>query len=511
MIKHVIINAVKFLRAEIFPALLIIILSSILIWKHIPSLQFVGEGFYYFGREPIALNFDLLLHHDHDLLAKILFNILPPIFQDKVYLYMWFLFLTMIFINSFLYIIVRVVIENELAAFLGAFILSISYVANYDMFSIGGYQYFVQRGILPLFFLPAFCLFILYFKNNFQLKYYAGGLTIYLIGILMGFFGTWFLPFFIFYPLFFLIFNIKKGWSIILKSFWAPIPFIVGNFLIIRSSSFIPQGESFTDFLLYHKGQYLGVLQQLSAMTIPVTGLNSMVKNFFERGDLIIQGNTLNPLIGLSVLILYLVALYITWKLNSRYIPLQLTSFSTVVAMLLLNVYLNSAATLTTYGSSRYFYFPYIFLALFWGIFLAVLISSLKKLAVILTLIFIVILSLYNYISIQRNLKVDEPIQNVNKTTIKILRSWAPDFKKTPSIVYIPLGPYGSEFASRFFGHSDGEFLVEGLEPIDLRALSKKGVSKENLYVLHYDSNSQRVVDKTNEYRALMSKLEKNE
>lgn len=485
---------IKFHRNEIIPVLILLLLSAI-IWRHIPSLQFQAEGFIYFT--PSISAFYTSLPLPFDLFAKIVFNILPPLFNGQVFLYMWFLFIWMILTDAAFYLMVRVVTGSTFVAILAAFIFILNYAGKYDMFSIGGYQYFVQRGAILLPQLFSFLSLSLYFYRGFIPKYYFLSLLIYNFSIIMGFFGTWLLPPFLLFPFFYLLFNLKKAKKFFWKIIWTPFPFLISNLLIIRQSGFIPEDSIFSFVLNNFLYTLKGILQQLAVVTPP---LGELLKLF--RKDSV----QFEAILGLTI-VLYCIAFIVIYKMDKILRVLAATALVSLIVILLLNVYLNASNVLNTFGSSRYFYFPFTMVALFWGLFFYSLASKGRSYFVLL-LIFCFLWLIYNVYRINENLKVDAWIHKANRETIDYVSRVSVKFNEN-SFVYLPanLGGWGQEFISRFYGKAGVKFSMEIIEPLDLEKLVEQNFDPLNVYVLHYDPKKQGVFDITNESRERMRRL----
>lgn len=485
----------NFKKSDVF-LLGVILFVTFSFWRHIPSLQFVGEGFQYFAYEASNIYIRLPLHHD--LLAKTLFNVLPHIFNDSVHLYMWFLFIVMLLIDAIFYIGIRTITKSKLVGALSTIFLSLSYVANYDMYSAGGYQYFVQRGILLLFLLPAFCFFVLYFNGKFLLKYYVLSFTLFVTGIILGFFGTWFLPLFIFYPILYFLFNFRIRKKIFAKTIWTPFPFLVGNILIIKQSGFIPSDESILDFIV-NKFLYAisGILQQLAFVTFPISEIIRRLDHVSSH----FQG-----VLALTF-IWYVSAFFIILRIDRKLAPLAATALVSSLTMFLFNIYLNAANVLNSFWSSRYFYFPFTMLALFWGIFFSSLFVR-KGRAVFLPIVLVVWIA-YNAYILNSAMEKDEFIQRANRETLRFLKANEKSLINNPSFVYLPmnLGAYGVTFSNRFYNHPDGRFVLQGFQELELEKLADEKFDPQNLYVLKYDTRAQKVIDKTEESRQILRQL----
>lgn len=485
---------IKFQRSEIILVLILLILS-ITVWRHIPSLQIQGEGFIYFTPSISAFYTNLPL--PFDLFAKVVFNILPLFFNGQVFLYMWFLFIWMILTDMAFYLMVRIITRKAFIAILATFIFILNYAGKYDMFSIGGYQYFVQRGAILLPQLFSFLFLSLYFHRGFKRIYYYLSLLLYDFSIILGFFGTWFLPPFLLFPFFYLIFNFKTLKKFFWKIIWTPLPFLISNLLIIRHSGFIPEDSIFSyvfnNFLYVVKG----ILQQLAVVTPP---FSELLKRFHK------ESLQFEAILGLTF-VLYCIAFMVIYKISKNLRVLAATALVSLIVIFLFNVYLNAANVLNTFGSSRYFYFPFTMVAIFWGLFFYSLASK-RRSGLNFLLIFCFIWLLYNVYRIDENLKVDAWIHRANKETIDYVARISGKFKEN-SFVYLPanLGGWGQEFVSRFYGRAGTKFSMEVLEPLDLENLIEQKFDPVNVYVLHYDPVKQEVFDITEESREKMRKL----
>lgn len=476
----------------------LILSTSFLTWSHILSLQFTGEGWGFIGTIPPKGNiFEIVSQEFTPLneytIDRILSGILLPVFRDQIHLYMWFQLICMLFIDLLMYLLVRILTGSTLAGFITAFLFSISYIGKFETYSSGGYLYFAQRAILLLPELTAIIFLGLYLTKKFKIYYYIISLSLHIFGLTMGFFSSWFLPVFIIYPIIYLLFNLKELKRLFWKVIWVPLPFSIGTMLIIQNNHLIPN-ESIFDFIL-NKFTYtlIGIIQQLTVLTFPM-------------GVLLLRFDKLSiefiSILGMTI-ILYCYAFFTNSKMDKQWKILQATMLLSVIAMFLINIYLQAAEVLNTFGSTRYFYYPYVGIAIFWGISLTGIVNNRSKLSIFLLITFCIAWLAYNNIYIQRRLKSEAWVHNANRQTLEILHSWAPETKKNPSYIYAPanLGGYGGQFVIQFFSHPEGKVDVEGLEPLDLKKLSKLRFSPDNLFVMHFDPKLQQVVDKTEEAR----------
>ena len=478
---------------------LLLLLLSVFAWRHIPTLQFQGEGFYYFTRMEQTLNLKSIIsplqeyRKHYDAFAISLFYLIGPIFKGQVSLYMWLMFIFMMLIDVVFYILVRVVTGSKLPAAVAFILFSLNFIGQYDMYSGGGYQYFVQRGILLLTLFVSFIFLHKYVASK-KMGFFIISLVLYLMSIMMGFFGTWFLAPFIFYPLF-------------KKRLWLAAPFLVGNYLIIKDSSYSFPQDSIVE-LLFHKTGFIttGVIHQLTALTLPF-GLNKQLTQMTIHS---ISDNNWPYIFGPILVLLYGGGIILVKKSYPKGIDLALTALASLLSMLFFNLYLNPSSVLNDLGPSRYYYYPFSMLALFWSLVVASIFKTSKlklKAVVFVIMIFWVI---ENMFAIKLAVKdVYQKHQN-NYDTISYLKKWSLQMHEKPSYLILPynFGAYGGEFAKRFYVNQASYVGIERLSEIDYQDLAKRKVDPRRLFVLHYDETSDTVVDQTDKWRKYLYQLE---
>lgn len=491
--------------------ILIVVAISFFFWKHLPTLQMQGEGFAYFDESsynlrlrPYKIMHDLTnLGSSVDILGRITLHILSRVFYDRIALYMVFLFIYMLITDLAVYILTKILTNNRSTAFLVTLIFATSFIGKFNMFSSGGYQYFVQRGMLLL---PDIISFILFFISlkYFSMKYYLASLTLYLLTIQGGYFGTWFLPIFIFYSFFLALSYFRKNYQTFFKVILSPVPFILGNFWIISDSEFLVRHEPVISFLQKLPFVISAVFQQLSVVTLPILWSTDffklMYKFFYVPKEQILLWTQW------ATAIIYLITPLLIWKLRPKMFILGLSFLISFLAMLTFNVYMNTAETLNNFSSSRYFYFPYLMFSVFWGIVLSITASAKKFFVRILLIIFLLIWSSYNYYLIQIKTVEQKPLHLANREALRIMKEKSPTLKKEASWIFISgnLGAYGTLFVHRFYAHpwSYISFL-----PPDYDYLVKNNADPEKLYVLHYDSAQELLVDETSKSRQILRDL----
>lgn len=481
----------------------VIILLFFLFWEYIINLQFVGEGFQYFQVvSNLSYNFSLT----HDIFARIIFIPLQYFFKERVYLYMLFMLIYVLIINMTLYFSVKSITKNIYTAFFTTLLFSLSHVANYNIFSSGGYQYFVQRGTpLPLLII-SFAYMCKYFNDGLQLKYLVCSLVLYVLAIFLGFFAAWLMPLFIVYPIVFILFHNKKNIVSKFKISLIPIIFVTVTMRIIRDSSFSNQENSPLHFLI-NKPVFVfeNIAHQFNILVLPVGSYKQTIV-LFEN----FLSSQVNPEIALSSVFLFIYITLIVLLIIKlpEYRELVTALFISLFGTLAINTYLNASTVMSSFDSSRYFYYPYFYLSLIWGIVLSYLFKKsilLKTLSVVLIFMYL----LNNYFLIYQNRVKDEHIHKANKSILNFFDQNKSLIQNNSLYIYLPstLGPYGVEFVNKFYGSKHSEFVLENFEELDYQKLFEKELKPENLYVFHYDQQKQKVYDQTLKSRGMLRKV----
>lgn len=493
-----------------FFSLTILILITFFFWKNILSIQFQGEGFYYFSKVVPLNNFELVV--THDTFALLFFNFIEPYFKDNISYYFWFLVIVMLTIDITFFYLIKLITKNGFSALLITTLFSLSFIGKFDMFAGGGYQYFIQRGILLLPMLISLIFLIQYTLKKFQFKFYLLSISTFFLALIMGFFGTWFTPALILYPLFYLAFNFKSWRKIFWRIFFLPFPYLLINIWLIRKNTYFFDDQPLSQFILSHKETIVSrIIQQLSVLTMPV-GLTEWILKapfLYSPTQLNLDKNLVVPILSLVLIFAYFGAFLFISRFKPQFNVIASTSLTTIIIILVLNLYKNQAQVLASLESSRYFYYPSAFIVIFWGLFF-ITIFSFKKFKLN-SLIFLVYLAwiIHNYIAIQNTFKDHNWRHKANRDAISIVRYWAPQLKSNPSYVYLPsqLSAYGGYFTHKYYSHPEGKFFIENLTPINYEELIKEGVNPERVYFLHFDPVSKKVIDQTLETRAILEKI----
>ena len=128
--------------------LLLVALMTYLSWGGILKQTIDGEGFYYFSpTQSLVLpngNWNHILT-GFDNFAKIATFVLERVAQGDMYYYMAFVLWGILIVNISIYVFVRFVTGNSLAALFTAVYVGLNYTGDYQFYARGHFQWFLQR------------------------------------------------------------------------------------------------------------------------------------------------------------------------------------------------------------------------------------------------------------------------------------------------------------------------------------------------------------------------------
>lgn len=340
---------------------LIITLLTTVIWYKIPWQSFMSEGFYYFSHtffyDPRASYtiVESLLRYDTG--ARLLFDVLPLFFQDKIWLYFLLLFLVIIIINGLYHQFIWELTRDRVVSLMATVFFIANFSAAYDILATGSYQFFAQRIVLfPILFLSLIALA----KKRFWLS--AG---LYLTAFILGQFSLYFLPLIIFYIAFDWIKN-KKSFSFLFKT----LPYLIGVGLLLYLDH-QDYGAAF-EMTFPPRDFWANIAYQFPWAMLPYPLLKVITKEPHVRQNLI---RLFFPLFALTLLTIFY---FFCKRLRHRFALAMMALF--LLATLGLNAYVRPDNIFRIYGSggSRYLYVPSLATAAFWAILLCAALPSKK-------------------------------------------------------------------------------------------------------------------------------------
>lgn len=488
---------------------------TFIFWRHIPGLQFTGEGAFYFAPQYFK-DYDIdrffwlgnYLPLREDLLAKVLVNLMAGWFGPNVPYYMWFLLVWMIVTAGVMFWVAKKASGSRLAGFLMAIFSSLGQIGNYNQYSSGGYQYFLQRGSLVIVLLVSVWFLLSFVKEG---RWWAGLLSLVTWGvaIFLGFYASWFLPVMVIFPVVLAIQMWWGRWKECLYRAGLAVPMVVINWLMIRGSpttNNVAEGGGIWGFFINVGAEKIArtVAQQMAVFTFPM-----FWEEWFRKTLFIWLGVRLvpdKPLWWAEVVavVVFGVGMYLVWRWQPKWRGLEAATLVSLLAMLVIDIKM-SLMVYTTFGSLRYFHYPFIMWAWFWGLVMAAGVKRGGKTAVV--SLFVVGLWMgYNYSLIRRSVAEDAWMHRANGEALEIIKGMSDKLRTKPVRLYVvgPFGGYSIQFALMFYGPG----AMWNFEVPKIGELVKEKADPGEVYVVKFNYEKRVWEDATGVWRKELKEAE---
>ncbi len=479
-----------------------ITLLTTLTWHKLLNQAFLGEGYYYFDRQQDFINQGGKLAETYhpDLFARALFDILPPIFGDQIFLYLAFQLFVMILLNITIFYFVKFFTKNNLIAFVATVIFLSSYMANFEMLGVGQYQRFAQRIPILIPLLLSFIQLAKYLETK-KLIFYFLSISLFAVSVFFGHFATFLLPLFFIYPIIYQLFE-KITIRNFLTAFSISFSFVFINYLIILQDHLKPN-TSFGDFLI-SKGilpLIEDIILQLGNMVIPPF--------IIEKVASISNPYTLTLIIlTIPIIALFVLGIKFIDKKDTRLKLIYLSSLVFIPSLLFLNLYLGKVNPgfnisgyhyyftppfyidqlhASTVKGDRYYLVPYIFISILFS-FLLWLIWKKGLIGKIIILPILLFYFTYNLKLIWNNLDAIQPISNVMKNYIQFTKSNSSKFDNNTIIIAPRDLIWPSSFIRAFYGKPEMQFYL-------INDNWKSLTENKKVLIFDYDYKKNKVID----------------
>lgn len=392
---------------------LLIVVITLTIWKPITNQVPMGEGYYYFDRcqsSLIPAEGCATSIWQYDNLARLLFQLFIPLFEDNIRLYMFAQMGLMITLYLMLFFIISKITKNNLLGFLITLFFIANNTGSFSMMATGNYQRFVQRvpNLIPL--LVSYYYLDLYLNKQ-KLKDICLAVLLFVSSIFLAHHSIFFAPIFVSRILISTAFKIRE----LVKSILLISVFLISVFLITQTDHFVPK-QNLKDFIVSTPRISEKVFLQIPNLIIPSELTIKISKNWP-------YGPVDYPYLLISKIFLFLIATIsvISFYKSKKNIGIN-NLFKSAVFALPITCFLNLYAygdgmphPLKSFGEDRIYFIPSIFSSIMLGT-LVFWIYSIRGniLKTIMILIMIVYIA-YNWGLINRN------SQNVSLNSTKMM------------------------------------------------------------------------------------------
>lgn len=441
---------------------IIAFIITFIVWHGLLNQVFLAEGANYLI-EPFSTQIFKSgiweVFKRYDVFAILFFRAFGDIAKDNMRFYMWFMLVGISFVNWGVFILVYKVTRSFLAGILSLLVFVFSYIGSFEILGIGVYPYFIQR--VPEFF---FALLSLMFLNKYfteaKTKFYVISFLLYALAFFLAHYTLLILPLFLCYSVLNYLFENPKRYKNWIKGIIIFLPFGVWSlFLFSVEPKILVMDESFFHFVLFRKTIWMEALTKLTLLTIPVN-----IITFLQK---LVHMKMLTEILAPWVGIFYLFSLFFLMGRAKRLRSFILSLFFSIGASLLMALYLRPYIVYE-FGSSRYLYVTAIFVSMFWGIFLYVLISL--KINIIYRIFSIILFSVFlylNYNLIQNSFFENQDKHDQVSATVVYLRKNHESFTAGTLVV---LPKYNSsvhaQMFDRFYGQG-GIYFISVYQDLD--------------------------------------------
>lgn len=482
---------IKFLKIHKLDVLFvfILLLLSYKAWQMLPQMVMRSDGFVYLLSTPQENFFNLPLFFTGFGTSAMVFGyIFSKVYGVNLALYYWTVLFVMMVINVLWYITIKKITKRSIVAFSAVLLFGVNYFGIYDMVSTHCYCFFLERIIPVVLLIPSF-LFLHLFLEKKNKKYFILSALFYFLGVGIGHFTVLFTPFFLFYPIFWYLFNEKtikrKAQGVIYGlSYFLQSAFFV---LIqqINESGLGPKKWTFTEFL-FDPEKYL-YFKKIALQFAYWSQYPIVLKEYGVSLQNIIDTRRAELLIP-YILTAYLIAALIIYVRLPKQRPMLFTTILGTTVIFYLNAYFNQYDMLNFSGASRYLYFPSFLLTIFWSYFLWAVFFKKKNLLAIVGIGLVVIYYFINSLLIRENFRHELRWNKSTRAVFDYIIATRHTLSKNTLVIspYPEFGSQESTFFTEQLGIGEVRYMSEH-NPDDVDTWEKQASASAHVIKIKYD------------------------
>lgn len=453
----------KFVKRIDIIYLVILFLLSAYAWRFIPDQVIRSDGFMYFifqkQQEFFSRDF---FYTGFELSAMSLGWLLPRLYGINISWYWWTAYVVMLLTNALFFWFAKTIFKKSLLAFVASLLFALNYFGNWDMYSTHCYCFILER-IYPVLFLLPSAVYLHRFLEKRNRRDGVISLILYFLGIGIGHWSIFIAAFFLLYPICWAIFqrdNSERVKDCILGVTYLGITLF---FVLIQRvhESVFKLKWSLDDFLLHPEESLWPekVIRQFVHWTeYPV----------LLQGDL--QVLMVSKIFNASaiaaatpyIVLLYVLIFLVIYRVLPRKRALLVTTLAGTVSIFFVNAFFGQYDIFYQPGSNRYLYYPTMLLALFWTLFIEILIVGRRRILKVIAIILIVVYVLVNMRLIQESYIESMGYNAWTKRVYEYIQTHAPLALRGTLIV----APYDE------VGFYESTFFTQQLAPKNVRIMS---------------------------------------
>lgn len=487
---------------------IIIVFLTLFTWYKLVNQVMFGEGYYYFDRLQTFFGNRIDIS-EYDIFARIIFDILIPIFKDNLALYMTFQLVVMVILNLVFYWTLIVATHKKVVSFTATIIFSTSYIGLFEMLGSGNYQRFVQRVPNLIFLFLAFAFLVKYLEGK-DVKKLLISYVFFALGAFLAHFSSFLLPLFGIYPAVWALTQ-KHKIATLLKVSFLSFPYLLINYFLVSQDSLRPQWSIIT-FIQQRKDLLEKIVLQFSSLNFPPIFIDKISTIAHPFKDTLI-------LLTMPVIVIYIAGYFIVRRNSSKLKVIYLTSLIMIPIVLFLGLYLGKVNpefdisgfhyyflpdyyigkidTITAIKGDRYYLVPMFFVATIWASLIYSVLKTRERFLKIFSVVFLSSYVLYNTTLIWNGMDRLMPLVTETKNYISYIKDMKSLFKPTTALVTPDYFMWPSTMIRVFYGYPTMQFVSS-------RHDWKSQILPQNtdIIIVDYDYRTRTFLNLTSDYKS---------
>src|SRR3989344_220585 len=452
------------------------------VWARTLGQTLWADGFYFFDSGHLGLleNNKWLHSNAYNIGSRVIHEMLIPVFKDNMSLYLLFQIIFLAILTILIYYFVLKITSDKLISFSTGVIFSSNYGTVFEMMAEGQLNRFIDR--VPNFLLSVLgAIFLVKFIKEKRLSSLVLSYISFSIGVFFGHYATFFLSFFIFYPII-TLFDVKNITRSMFVGILIAVSFVSINFSITHNSD--QKSDYFSVMLDASQKIIEKTFYQVLPLVIPIDAPKTIAKYWPGKIQVYPQINIVRMLTMLTMLITATGG-YLIYRRDLGLFKLYLVC--------ILCIYSATAVMLTSdpfrfdpfkrFEGGRLLFIQSISYSIALSIFLTTLFQQWRKPVKFWMLFFLAIFITYNSGLINKEINAGQYRYNGIKKYFSYIKSLWPKFNSESVVILIsPHLIASSSFINRFYGPPYVKFVTD---PVEIQPILK--LNKNNVFVLDYD------------------------
>ncbi len=475
-------NPKKNFISNIFLQLSVITATIFLIWHKTLNQGLWGDGFYWFN--PLHRGYNIfpidLNRTVYNPLSRKIFDLIIPIFREKMVYYQLLQIIFLIILTITIYFVTLKLTKKTIIAFSTCLIFVSNSGGLYEMMAEGNLNRFLDR-VPNLIIVIAGIYFLANFIQTKKIRNLIFSWIIYVIGIYLGHFSSFVLPFYMFFVIL-CLFNLKRPIKSLLIGISIALIFAASNFVILQHSD-QRSGYPFS----YYLDPQVHFVEKTFLMTTPLVIPREIVINLAKTLSI---RNPYVPLVRFYTIVLIILSIaigYFLYRKNNYFFRLYVSCILTMLAGTALIIYTDPIKfnPYKNFGADRSLFVQSIFYSIILSTLLDSFLGKYKKISLIATFTFLAIFAIYNVNITWQNITATQYLYVGNNKFFAYFKQLHPKFNSKTVVILGSTLMHACTFLNDFYGPPE---VIFASAPGDIQE-ALKTADKNNTYLIDVNYN----------------------